>query len=48
MTPPPVGTEVEVNGERATVVALRWPSSLLVAFPGRLPEVVYEWTVPDA
>lgn len=41
---PPIGTEVEVHGERGYVVARR-ELSVLVAFSDRRQEVAYEWTV---
>ncbi len=47
MTPPPVGTEVEVKGERGTVIAVRWPSSVLVEFRDRRLAVVYEWATGE-
>ena len=41
---PPVGTEVEIKGERGHVVARR-ELSVLVRFSDRREEVAYEWTV---
>ena len=45
MTVPEIGVQVIVNGERTTVVAVRWPSSVLVRFGDRREKVIYEWEV---